>query len=414
MQEVLDRVADDILAGVHAIRERLDHADIGESIDDQAWEKVAFPVDEPVRARLRIQLFAKAEGQGDPLAEERRIDFFDAGGEEANGDERTRVEEPHAESPSAGVLNFHDISGSGGTRDGVDLVAEDPGMSGGDAVVFFPSENDPAVEMGGHHAQWYHIGQGIARTPRQGFSFGRGGFSVYFDSMPCSDAILSCVIFDVDGTLTRTNDLIFASFNHVAVRHLGRTFSPPEIIALFGPPEEGALLKVFGPEHLDTIMEELLEFYAANHAAMASLHCGMEDLLGLLRGEGVGLAVFTGKGRRTTAITLEALGVSRYFDFIVTGNDVVAHKPHPEGILRIIDHFGVSPRETLMIGDSLGDITASRAAGVRIASVLWDTYDSARVRAANPECYFETVEAMTSWIRRQFRDHEKNNRVASA
>ncbi len=232
--------------------------------------------------------------------------------------------------------------------------------------------------------------------------------------MPCDTATLSCVVFDVDGTLTRTNDLIFASFNHVAARHLGRTFSPPEIVALFGPPEEGALLKVFGPDHLDVVMQELLEFYAANHAAMASLHRGMDDLLRFLRGEGVGLAVFTGKGRQTTSITLDALNIDQYFDLIVTGNDVVHHKPHPEGIFRILDHFGVGPRETLMIGDSLSDINASHAAGVPVASVGWDTYDRARVREANPDCFFETVKDLTAWFRHQFRDRGKSNLVARA
>lgn len=226
--------------------------------------------------------------------------------------------------------------------------------------------------------------------------------------MPEGNGTLSCVIFDVDGTLTRTNELIFASFNHVAARHLNRTFSPPEIVALFGPPEEGALLKVFGPDHLDAIMEELLKFYAANHAAMASLHPGVEDLLRFLRGAGLGLAVFTGKGRRTTAITLDALGIAEYFDCVITGNDVTHYKPDPEGILRILEHFRVGPRQALMIGDSVSDIKASRAAGVPVASVVWDAYDPARVRAANPDCVFETVEEIASWFHRIFRNGVKN------
>lgn len=225
--------------------------------------------------------------------------------------------------------------------------------------------------------------------------------------MDTGDGAYSCVIFDVDGTLTRTSELIFASFNHVALRHLKRTFAPSDIIALFGPPEEGALLQVFGPDHIDVLMQDLLEFYAANHAAMASLHHGMEDLLRFLRGKGVGLAVFTGKGRCTTSITLDALGITDYFDCVVTGNDVTHHKPHPEGILRILEHFGVGPHDALMVGDSLGDIKASRAAGVRVASVLWDAYDPARVREANPDCLFETVEGITSWFHRLFRDGKK-------
>jgi pyrophosphatase PpaX len=232
--------------------------------------------------------------------------------------------------------------------------------------------------------------------------------------MPCCASSISCVIFDIDGTLTQTNELIFASFNHVAVRHLGRTFQPEEIVSLFGPPEEGALLKVFGPDHLDTIMQELLEFYAANHAAMASLHDGIDEVLRFLRRQGIPLAVFTGKGRHTTAITLKNLKIADYFDLVVTGNDVIHHKPHPEGILRILDHFGVTPQDALKIGDSISDIKASHAAGVRIASVVWDTLDLARVRAANPDCLFGTVDEMMAWFRDMFPENKESNLAANA
>ncbi len=61
---------------------------------------------------------------------------------------------------------------------------------------------------------------------------------------------ISCVIFDIDGTLTQTNDLIFATFNHVAQRYVGKTFSPPEITAMFGPPEEVAIERLVGEDRL--------------------------------------------------------------------------------------------------------------------------------------------------------------------
>jgi HAD superfamily hydrolase (TIGR01509 family) len=210
---------------------------------------------------------------------------------------------------------------------------------------------------------------------------------------------LACVIFDVDGTLTRTNDLIFASFNHVAERYLGHRFTPAQIIALFGPPEEGAVQKVFGPENLERIMDELLAFYASQHSAMASLHAGIEEILDLLKRYGVRLAVFTGKGRKTTAITLNALHLASYFELVISGNDVLHHKPHPEGILRVLERFRSSPDEALMVGDSLSDIKAARAAGVPIASVLWDCYDPESIRRENGECVFERVEDLLGWFR---------------
>jgi HAD superfamily hydrolase (TIGR01509 family) len=210
---------------------------------------------------------------------------------------------------------------------------------------------------------------------------------------------IRCVIFDMDGTLTRTNELIFASFNHVAAKYLGTTMKPPEIISLFGPPEEGGLAKLVGENHATAAMDDLCAFYQENHTMMASLHAGVEEVLHFLRRQGVRQAIFTGKGRRTTAITLDAFNIRSYFDLIVSGTDVNHHKPHPEGIRKVLDALGVPAEETLMVGDSLADIGASRGAGVRIASVLWDSYDRERVMSENPDILFHTVGEMFEWLR---------------
>ena len=210
---------------------------------------------------------------------------------------------------------------------------------------------------------------------------------------------LSCVIFDIDGTIAKTNELIFASFNHVISRHLGRTMSPREIVELFGPPEEGALSALFGVDRAGPLMDELCDFYQARHDAMASLHPGIDRVLEFLKERDVPLAVFTGKGTRTTRITLETLGLRPFFDCIVTGNDVLNHKPHPEGILKVLEQLGAAAERALMVGDSPADIAASRAAGVRVASVLWDSYDPETVLASNSECVFFTVGEMERWLR---------------
>jgi HAD superfamily hydrolase (TIGR01549 family) len=210
---------------------------------------------------------------------------------------------------------------------------------------------------------------------------------------------LSCVIFDIDGTLTRTNELIFASFNHLAQKYLHRTFLPAEIVALFGPPEEGALAPLFGEENIARIMDELCEFYRDHHHTLAGLHPGIEEVLQFLKSKEIRLAVFTGKGKRTTDITLGALGLAGYFDLVVSGNDVAKHKPDPEGILKVIRTFDLRPHEVLMVGDSLGDIKASRGAGVNMAAVLWDSYDSERVRNAGAEYVFDEVSDLLAWLR---------------
>ncbi len=214
---------------------------------------------------------------------------------------------------------------------------------------------------------------------------------------------VSGVLFDIDGTLTRTNELIFATFNYIAAKYNGRTYEPREIIALFGPPEEGALMPIVGAERLEEAMDDLCEFYRGHHHAMASLHSGMDDVLAFLKTTGVPLGVFTGKGRRTAMITLEALGIADYFAMIVSGNDVLRHKPDPEGIRKFIDAYSLSPPEVLMVGDALGDISASRAAGATPVAALWDSYDAERVSRSGAEMVFHEVSAFLSWLKESVR-----------
>jgi HAD superfamily hydrolase (TIGR01662 family) len=209
---------------------------------------------------------------------------------------------------------------------------------------------------------------------------------------------LSCVIFDMDGTLTQTNELIFASFNHVTQRYLGKSFSPMEIVAFFGPPEEGAIEKLLGAEYVNEAMVELCRFYRAKHGEMARLHPGIDDVLKFLKQRGIKLAVFTGKGRRTATITLEEFKLSAFFDVVVSGNDVTCHKPHPEGIQKIMKQFSLLPHQVLMVGDSMSDVKASHGAGVKIAAVLWDSFDRERVLAAQTDYVFHNVSEMLDWF----------------
>jgi HAD superfamily hydrolase (TIGR01549 family) len=214
---------------------------------------------------------------------------------------------------------------------------------------------------------------------------------------------VGCAIFDIDGTLTRTNELIFASFNHVAMKYSGRTYTPAEIVAMFGPPEEGAVSAMVGEQRLGKAMDDLCAFYQEHHGSMAALHEGIEGALQLLRERNVPMAVFTGKGRRTTTITLGALGINGYFDLIVSGSDVLRYKPHPEGIRRVIEHFGVPAEQVLMVGDAIADITASRSAGVKSVAALWDSYDRERVAAAGGDFVFHDVPSFVNWLREEVR-----------
>jgi len=203
-------------------------------------------------------------------------------------------------------------------------------------------------------------------------------------------------IFDIDGTLTSTNQLIFDSFNFVAKKYLNRTFTDEEIIGLFGPTEGEIIKKLFGEKHKE-VGEDYYKFYSDNHS-MADIYPGLKEILVNLKNKNYPIGIFTGKGRDSSMITLTKLDVDKYFDLIVTGDDVEKPKPSPEGILMFVKHFGLKPERVLMIGDSVSDVIASKEAGVKIASALWDSYGEEEVKTLHSDYYFHSVEELNHFI----------------
>jgi pyrophosphatase PpaX len=208
-----------------------------------------------------------------------------------------------------------------------------------------------------------------------------------------------CIIFDMDGTLTQTNQLIYDAFNHIAERYLHKRLTPQEIIAYFGPPEKDAVQNMIGPEHIDEAMAEYYRFYSDRHDALASLYPGIIDILRFLHAHNVLVALCTGKGRTTTDISLELFEIERYFDITITGDDVEEFKPSGEGIRAITARFGLLPEQVLMVGDAVADVLAARDAGTDVASVVWDSYGKADVLHLNADYLFENVDAFFAWLK---------------
>lgn len=204
------------------------------------------------------------------------------------------------------------------------------------------------------------------------------------------------VIFDIDGTLTFTNQLIFDSFNYITKKYLGKPYSNEEVIALFGPTEDVIFKQLF-PSQFEQVKKDYYEYYHQNHN-IALLYDGIKDLLIDLKNAGCILGIYTGKGRTSSLITLNFLGVRQLFDLIVTGDDVENHKPSPEGIFKFIKEFSLDKKEVIMIGDAPSDIKAAHDAGVEIASVIWDSYSAEKVKKLNPKNCFSTVKDLREFL----------------
>ena len=206
------------------------------------------------------------------------------------------------------------------------------------------------------------------------------------------------IIFDIDGTLTSTNKLIFASFNFITEKYLGKTFTNEEILKWFGPTED-VILKEFCGDNYEKAREEYYKFYSDNHNRfMADIYPGMKEILDELKSRGVLLSIYTGKGREAARITLKKLEIYDYFDLIITGDEVKEHKPSPEGIEIFLEKFKLDKTEVLMIGDAPSDIKAAHAAGVKVASVLWDSLAKHHVLKMNTDYVFNTVAELKQFL----------------
>jgi len=204
------------------------------------------------------------------------------------------------------------------------------------------------------------------------------------------------IIFDFDATLAKTNRLIFDSFQYITEKYSGKRYSDADVIKLFGPTEEQILRDRF-PEKADLIIEDYFNYYEKNHN-IAELYEGIHDLLRELTSLNARLAIFTGKGRRSTLISADYFGIKKYFQIIVSGDDVEKHKPSGEGITKIIDYFGAKPDRVLMVGDSPVDVKSAKEAGVDVASVLWDSYANEELLNINSNYCFSTVKELRNFL----------------
>lgn len=205
------------------------------------------------------------------------------------------------------------------------------------------------------------------------------------------------IIFDIDGTLAETHELIFASFNHIAEKYLHKRLSNDEIVTLFGPTED-VILKEWMKEHYDAARVDYYYFYEAQHKEMAEIFPGLHDTIALIKSKNIPLGIFTGKGKDSSLITLKAIGLHKYFDLIITGDDVETHKPSPEGINKFVAGYNLDPQRVLMIGDTIMDVTASRDAGVKCALVLWDEYSRSKYSDVDADFVFKSVDKFSSFI----------------
>jgi pyrophosphatase PpaX len=202
---------------------------------------------------------------------------------------------------------------------------------------------------------------------------------------------IETILFDLDGTLIDTNELIIASFTHTVGKYGERPYTREEIIEFIGPPLVDSLQKVNPNNDVEEMMATYREHNYANHEKYVKAYPTVVETIKKLKAAGYQLGIVTTKLSDTAKLGLELTGMADMFEVLIGLDDVVNAKPHPEPILTAIEKLQANPMTTLMVGDNYHDIEAGHNAGVQTAGVAWTIKGREVLEAHDPHYMLEQM-----------------------
>lgn len=206
------------------------------------------------------------------------------------------------------------------------------------------------------------------------------------------------VIFDLDGTIVDTVELIRRSFRYATRRVLKKELPDREIMAYVGQPLMTQMVQL-SPQHAQELYDVYRAYNHRVHDEFIRGYAGIDEALAGLREAGKRLGLVTSKSADTTKMAFRAVGLEQHFDVVVTASDTTEHKPRPAPILLCLERLGAgrerlgAGRERLgagherpiYIGDSPYDVAAGKAAGIATAAVTWGLFSADDLADAGPD-----------------------------
>jgi pyrophosphatase PpaX len=207
--------------------------------------------------------------------------------------------------------------------------------------------------------------------------------------------LLSAALFDFDGTLVDTTEMIHQSMRHAASSVLGRDDIPREtLLANVGQPLPRQM-ELIDAERAELLLEAYRRHHEEHHDDLIGEFPGIEEALTRLRSASIQVAVVTSKRLVSVEMALKNFpGLRDVVDRFVTMEDTTEHKPHPEPLLRGLELLGNVPKEeAVYVGDSPFDVEAAKAAGLTSVAVSWGAFSEDTLRAAEPDHLVPDIDA---------------------
>ena len=188
------------------------------------------------------------------------------------------------------------------------------------------------------------------------------------------------VIFDLDGTLLNTNELIYKSFEYMFKEVLNLELHKEEITLLYGKPLEVSLQKYTKDNDLIKKMINVYrEFNIYHHDSMCNTFKDIPEMLKTLKKNKIKCAVVTSKKKD---MAMKGLIIS---DVVITPEDTEKYKPEAEPALKACEILNLKPEEVMMVGDSPYDLLCGKNAGCLTCGVEYTEISLDELKKVNPD-----------------------------
>ncbi len=194
------------------------------------------------------------------------------------------------------------------------------------------------------------------------------------------------LIFDLDGTLIDSLADLTEAVNHVRTLFSLPTLTQMQVRGMVGQGARNLIEKALpGAEEyeLDKGLQLFIDYNHSHLLDNTTLYPGVKDTLRQLREQGRTLTVVSNKNTDLCQLILDNLGIGYYFSTVLGADALAERKPSPLPLLNLMQHYRNEVHTTLMIGDSINDISAGRAAGVATVGCSFGYGDTSELADAN-------------------------------
>ena len=212
----------------------------------------------------------------------------------------------------------------------------------------------------------------------------------------------TALLFDLDGTLVDSIELIINSARHAFIGFGGTAPTDDDWRATIGRPLQTVLREYAQHDEAEAqrLFERYREYQLAHHDRLVRAYDGVVSTLRAFAAAGHPMAIVTSKSDWLAVKGLELVGVADLFPVVVGCDTCVNHKPHPEPVERALALLGVDAASAIFVGDSPHDVESGRAAAVYTVGVTWGAFTREQMGASGADVVIHDMSELPAVVTR--------------